>query len=126
MIISVLLGIFFLSSMVTYLAPAAIGQHHGSPTPSAIIGNRKISLDFETQPNPIKANQDITMNIGFIDENAKKNVNHVTFRMGISKDKNRLLSEFFHSHDGKVNISFKDNNNKKTSSYSRSKLRYPN
>ncbi|HEY9385492.1 MAG TPA: hypothetical protein VIP70_00495 [Nitrososphaeraceae archaeon] len=116
MTISLLLGIFFLSSIVPYLAPAAIGQHHGASPPSTIIGNRKISLDFETQPNPIKANQDITMNIGFIDENAKKNVNHVTFRMGISKDGNRLLSEFFHSHEGKVNISFKDNN--KTSSSS--------
>jgi hypothetical protein len=86
------------------------GQHHGAPPPSAQIGNRKISLDFETQPNPVKANQDVTMNIVFIDENAKKNVNHVTFRMDISKDGNRLLSDFFHSHEGKVNLSFKDNN----------------
>jgi hypothetical protein len=47
------------------------------------------------------------MNIGFVDEKAKKNVNHVTFRMDVSKDGKHFLSEFFHSHEGNVNLLFR-------------------
>ncbi|MFZ0696971.1 MAG: hypothetical protein WAM88_07510 [Nitrososphaeraceae archaeon] len=90
------------------LVPAVSGQHHGAPPPAANIGDRKIALEFETQPNPIKIGQDVEIKISFADETVKKNVNHVTFHTDISKDGKRLLSEFFHSHEGNVNLSFKD------------------
>ena len=90
------------------LAPAISGQHHGAPPPAANIGDRKIALKFEIQPNPIKIGQDVEIKISFADQTVKKNVNHVTFRTDISKDGKRLLSEFFHSHEGNVNLSFKD------------------
>jgi hypothetical protein len=88
--------------------PVASGQHHGAPPPAADIGDRKISLNFETQPSPVITGQDIEMKIGFVDEKAKKNVNHVTFRMEISKDGKHFLSEFFHSHEGNVNLLFRN------------------
>lgn len=87
--------------------PVAFGQHHGAPPPAASIGDRKISLNFETQPNPIVTGQDVEMKIGFVDEKAKKNINHVTFRMDVSKDGKHFLSEFFHSHEGNVNLLFR-------------------
>ena len=88
--------------------PVVSGQHHGAPPPAASIGDRKISLNFETQPSPITTGQDVEMKIGFVDEKAKRNVNHVTFRMDISKDGKHFLSEFFHSHEGNVNLSFRN------------------
>jgi hypothetical protein len=91
-----------------YLLPVS-GQHHGAPPPAASIGDRNISLDFKTLPNFVRTSQDAEMKIGFVDEKAKKSVNHVTFRMDISKDGKNLLSEFFHSHEGTVNLLFRDN-----------------
>jgi hypothetical protein len=95
--------------------PVVSGQHHGALPPAASIGDRKISLNFETQPSPITTGQDVEMKIGFLDEKAKKNVNHITFRMDISKDGKHFLSEFFHSHGGNVNLLFR-NTGKATSS----------
>jgi hypothetical protein len=85
-----------------------LAQHHGAPPPAANIGNRKISLNLDSQPYPVIAGQNAEMQISFDDENSKKNVSHVTFRMDISKDGKHILSEFFHSHQGDVRISFKD------------------
>jgi hypothetical protein len=110
------LGIFSSLALTGHIALEVSGQHHGAPPPSTSIGDRKISLNFETNPNPIIIGQDISMKIAFIDENAKKNVNHVTFRMDISKDGKHFLSEFFHSHEGEVNLLFKDTNRATSSS----------
>lgn len=111
------LGVFSLLALITgHLALEVSAQHHGAPPPLASIGDRKVSLNFETNPNPIIIGQDINMKIAFVDENAKKNVNHVTFRMDISKDGKHFLSEFFHSHGGEVNLLFRDTASKATSS----------
>src|ERR687892_527512 len=109
------LGVFSLLALTEHLALEVLAQHHGAPPPLASIGDRKVSLNFETNPNPIIIGQDISMKIAFLDENAKKNVNHVTFRMDISKDGKHFLSEFFHSHEGNVNLLFR-NTGKATSS----------
>jgi hypothetical protein len=79
------------------LAPVISGQRHGAPPPAANIGDRKIALKFETQPNPIKIGQDVEIKISFADETVKKNLNHVTFRTDISKDGKRLLRIFSQS-----------------------------
>ncbi len=110
------LGVFSLLALTEHLALEVLAQHHGAPPPLASIGDRKVSLNFETNPNPIIIGQDISMKIVIVDENAKKNVNHVTFRMDISKDGNHFLSEFFHSHKGEVNLLFRDTASKATSS----------
>src|SRR5919106_1022150 len=112
------LGIFSLLTLTGHPALEVSGQHHGAPPPSASIGDRKISLNFETNPNAIIIGQDISVKIAFVDENAKKNVNHVTFRMDISKDGKHFLSEFFHSHEGEVNLLFRDTTSGATSSSS--------
>ena len=64
-------------------------------------------MDFKILPSLVRTGQDAEMKIGFMDENAKKSVNHVTFRMDISKDGRNLLSEFFHSHEGTVKNNIK-------------------
>lgn len=110
-IVAILCVILFYSlAPPLYLLPVS-GQHHGAPPPAASIGDRKIFLDFKTLPSLIKTDQDAEMKIGFMDESAKKGVNHVTLRMDISKDGRKILSEFFHSHEGPLNLLFKEYTN---------------
>ena len=92
-------------SSTSLLIPHAIAQHMMPPTAS--IGDRKIALNFETEPKQIKANQNLLMKISFIDENTKLSIHHVTVRMDISKDLKHVLSEFFHSHDGNITVDFR-------------------
>ena len=110
------LATIFSLAFTLYQGAEVLAQHHGAPPPAANIGGRKILLNLDSQPNPIIAGQNAVMQISFDDENSKKKVSHVTFRMDISKDGKHILSEFFHSHQGDVRISFKDTS--KTSSTS--------
>jgi hypothetical protein len=83
-------------------------QHMMMP-PAASIGDRKIKLSFSTEPANIKSNQTVLTKLAFIDENTKQTLQHVTVRMEISDstEGRRLLSEFFHSHNGNIDISFR-------------------
>ena len=102
------LSAFILLALTPCLTFAVSAQHHGAPPPAANLGDRKISLNFDSQPNPITVGKNAEMQISFVDENEKKKISHVTFRMDISKDGKHILSEFFHSHQGEVRLSFKD------------------
>ena len=85
-----------------------MAQHHGAPPPAAAIGDRKLVLDMQTEPTNITQGDDLLMTIGFLDEGKNANIQHVTFRMDISKDGKHLLSDFFHDHNGEVRLKFKD------------------
>jgi hypothetical protein len=82
-------------------------QHHGAPPPAAAIGDRKVVLDMQTDPANITQGNDVLMKIGFLDEGKNTNIQHVTFRMDISKDGKHILSDFFHDHNGEVRLMFK-------------------
>jgi hypothetical protein len=83
-------------------------QHMMMP-PTASIGDRKIKLSFSTEPSNIKSNETVLTKLAFINENTKQTLQHVTVRMEISNstDGRRLLSEFFHSHNGNIDVSFR-------------------
>ena len=83
-------------------------QHHGAPPPAAAIGGRKLVLDMQTEPVNITQGDNVLMTIGFLDEAKNENIQHVTFRMDISKDGKHILSDFFHDHNGEVRLMFKD------------------
>ncbi len=110
-IVEILCVILFCSLALPLYLLQVSGQHHGAPPPAASIGDREISLDFKTIPNLIKTDQDAEMKIGFTDERANKGVNHVTFILDVSKDGRKILSEFFHSHEGPLNLLFKQYTN---------------
>ena|SRR5918994_7685572 len=76
------LGVFSLLALTEHLALEVSAQHHGAPPPLASIGDRKVSLNFETNPNPIIIGQDISMKIAFLDENAKKECKSCHFQNG--------------------------------------------
>lgn len=86
----------------------AKAQHHGAPPPAAAIGDRKLTLDMQMKPTNITQSGDVLMTIAFLDEEKNANVQHVTLRMDISKDGKHILSDFFHDHNGKVKLMFKD------------------
>ena len=83
-------------------------QHHGAPPPAAAIGDRKLILDMQTEPVNITQGDDVLMTIGFLDEGKNANIQHVTFRIDISKDGKHIFSDFFHDHNGEVRLMFKD------------------
>jgi hypothetical protein len=83
-------------------------QHHSAPPPAAAIGDRKLVLDMQTVPVNIIQGDDLLMTIGFLDEGKNANIQHVTFRMDISKDGKHIFSDFFHDHNGEVRLMFKD------------------
>jgi len=83
-------------------------QHHGAPPPAAAIGDGKLVLDMQTEPPKITQGGNLLMTIGFFDEGKNANIQHVTFRMDISKDGKHILSDFFHDHSGEVRLMFKD------------------
>ena len=55
----------------------------------------------------ISAGETVAINIGFEDLGKQQNVEHVTFRMEVSKDDKTILSDFFHGHAGEVDLQFR-------------------
>ena len=93
-------------------------QHHGAPHPAAAIGDRKLVLDMQTDPANITQGNDVLMKIGFLDEGKNTNIQHVTYRMDISKDGKHILSDFFHDHNGEVRLMFKGKGSGDSSTHS--------
>ena len=96
--------------VLSFALPLAnvFAQHMMMP-PAASIGDRKITLSFHTEPQNVKPNQTLLTKLAFIDQNTKQTLQHVTVRMEISDTTNgrRLLSEFFHAHNGNIDIDFR-------------------
>lgn len=86
----------------------AFAQHTMMP-PGASVGDRKITLNFHTEPTNIISNQTVLTKLAFADQNTKQTVKHITVRMEISDiaSDRRLLSEFLHAHNGNIDIDFK-------------------
>jgi hypothetical protein len=87
-----------------------LAQHMMMP-PDASVGNRKIMLSLQAEPANIISSQKVMTKLAFIDENTKQTVQHITVRMDVSnsKDGRHILSEYFHAHNGKINIDFRPN-----------------
>lgn len=102
--------LLFLVGTLIAAAPPALAQHHGAPPPPATLGDRKVALNFVNSPKIISANQTIDMNINFEDLGKKQNMQHVTFRMEISKNAKTIFTDFFHGHNGEVNLEIRSNN----------------
>lgn len=79
-------------------------QHHGAPPPLATIGDRNIIMNFTTDPKDLIAGQDAQLNMHLIDENSGEKIQHVTYRVTVSKDDQTKVSDFFHSHLGELTI----------------------
>ena len=104
-IIIILHGIFFTIAMVMLSnSQLTYAQHHGAPPPMAMIGDRSISMDLVIEPVSLASGQDVHLKMNLIDEKTGQTIQHVTYRITISKDAQLKLSEFFHSHTGDLTI----------------------
>jgi hypothetical protein len=61
-------------------------------------------------PEVIGAGETVAINLGFEDLGKQQNVQHVTFRMEVSKDGKGIFSDFFHGHTGEVKLQFRSSN----------------
>jgi hypothetical protein len=78
--------------------------------PIAILEGRNISINFITEPNIIVPGHHSDLKMSLIDMNSGEKIQHVTYRITISKNNQTILSEFFHSHTGNLEISSENNN----------------
>jgi hypothetical protein len=103
-----ILIVIIVSSSYFSIVPHALAQHMMMP-PAANIGDRKVALNFQTEPAVIKSGQNVLMKVAFLDQNTKQSIKHVTIRMDVisNKDGKHVISEFFHAHDGNINVDFK-------------------
>jgi len=62
----------------------AFAQHMMMPPPAS-VGDRKVALNFDTEPTNIISNQTLLTKLAFADQNTKQTVKHVTVRMEISE-----------------------------------------
>jgi hypothetical protein len=85
-------------------------QHHGAPPPLATIGDRNIKMNFVTEPTIIVAGQQSQLKMSLIDANTGGKIQHVTYRITISKDNQTKISDFFHSHTGDLSLSSRNTN----------------
>jgi hypothetical protein len=83
--------------------PKVLAQDMMMP-PAASIGDRKIVSHFDVTPKIVRIGQNALMKIFFVDQSTNQKIIHVTVRIDISKDGKHVLGEFFHSHDGVINI----------------------
>ena len=85
-------------------------QHHGAPPPLAALGDRNIKMSFIVEPTVISTSQDAQIKMSLTDEKTGEKIQHVTYRVTLSKNDQIKISEFFHSHLGDLTIVSKNTN----------------
>lgn len=65
-------------------------------------------MNFTTDPKDLIAGKDAQIDIYLTDENSGKKIQHVTYRVTVSKDDQTKVSDFFHSHLGELTIQTKN------------------
>ncbi len=85
-------------------------QHHGAPPPLATLGDRNIKMSFIVEPTVISPSQDAKIKMSLTDEKIGEKIQHVTYRVTLSKNDQIKISDFFHSHLGDLTIVSKNTN----------------
>ena len=90
-------------------------QHHGAPPPLAALGDRNIKMSFIVEPTVLSPSQDAQIKMSLTDEKTGEKIQHVTYRVTLSKNDQIKVSDFFHSHLGDLTIMSKNTNSPDTS-----------
>jgi hypothetical protein len=105
------INIFLIVSTISSSTISSVNaQHHGAPSPLASIGDRNIKMNFATEPDTIVAGQQSQLKMSLMDANTGGKIQHVTYRITISKDNQTKISDFFHSHTGDLSLSSRNTN----------------
>jgi hypothetical protein len=100
----ILMGMFLIVTAMISTTELLFAQHHGAPPPMATLGDRGISMNLVIEPEKIISGQDAQLTMHLTDEKTGQIIQHVTYRLSISKGNQLKLSEFFHSHLGDLTI----------------------
>jgi hypothetical protein len=71
-------------------------QHHRAPPPLATIGDRNIIMNFTTEPKDLIAGKAAQIDIHLTNKNSGEKIQHVTYRVTVSKEDQTKVSELFH------------------------------
>jgi small nuclear ribonucleoprotein (snRNP)-like protein len=82
---------------------------------SSSLGNRRADLLVKMDPpvvttETLKKGQNPILEFRLFDTNTNKSFSHVTYFISIQKEGKKLLSDWFHSHDGDLRIVIKNTN----------------
>lgn len=79
---------------------------HGHNLPPSIIGDRKISLDFNN-PQINSVTEKNVINLALVDNKTGNNIPHVTYIVSIynQENKNKFTANL-HGHDGEIKLEF--------------------
>ncbi len=80
------------------------------PTPIATIGDKNLKMNFIIEPATIILGHNYQLKMSLIDLNSGEKIQHVTYRVTLTKDNQTKLSEFFHSHVGVLKLSSRNIN----------------
>ena len=67
-------------------------------------------MNFISEPTTIILGHNYQLKMSLVDLNSGEKIQHVTYRITLSKDNQTKLSEFFHSHIGDLAISSRNIN----------------
>jgi hypothetical protein len=103
-------SIFLIFSILSLTINSVNAQHHGAPPPVATIGDRNIKMNLVTEPTTIVAGQNAQLKMSLVDEKSGQKIQHVTYRITITKNDQTKVSEFFHTHTGDLTIASRNTN----------------
>jgi len=104
LISSVLIVSLILSS--TFILSAFGNGFSAEDLPPASVGNRQISLFVQMSPPvlTLENQQQPTITLRLYDRNTNQNITHVTYFVKLEKNGNVLLTDWFHDHEGDLQI----------------------
>jgi hypothetical protein len=112
-------AIVFSSSFASNDIKSAFGDGLTQEQLSASMGNRKADLLIKMIPpvvttETLQKGQKPIVEFRLFDPNTNQSFSHVTYYISIEKGGKRLLSEWFHAHNGDLGIKMEPNNTNKT------------
>jgi hypothetical protein len=96
-------------SLSTFLTETAFGDGLSQEQISSSLGNRKADLLIKMTPpvittETLREGQKPIVELRLYDSNTNSSFNHVTYHVSIEKDGKKLLSDWFHAHNGDLGI----------------------
>ena len=107
-ILPIVLGLFVLSSVVSFIPQKAFGDGFTQENVQASIGNRVITAFIKLNPPIITSDTSVdkTLQFRFFDANTNTTINNVSFFINATKGDKILMHELFYTHTGYLTIKF--------------------
>jgi hypothetical protein len=104
-----IITLFSMISLSTFLTETAFGDGLSQEQISSSLGNRKADLLIKMTPpvittETLREGQKPIIELRLYDSNTNSSFNHVTYYVSIEKDGKKLLSDWFHAHNGDLGI----------------------